>query len=239
MATDLNLGAWCVVPAAGRSRRFGGAKPKQYAQIAGQPMLWHTLERLAGHPRILGLLVVLASDDREWPVPTQIHGKPVRTVSGGAERSDSVRAGLDALPAEVAAEDFVLVHDAARPCVAGPAITRLLDSASVGEGGLLAIPLHDTLKRVDAENRVLRTEYRAGLWLAQTPQMFRRGALSAVLALAQGDAEITDEASAMERYAGIHPRIVAGHSSNLKVTTATDLLVAAAILTEKGSQWVP
>lgn len=235
MATELQLCAWCVVPAAGRSHRFGGVRPKQYAQIAGQPMLWHTLERLAGHPRILGLLVVLAPDDHAWPVPTQIHGKPVHTVSGGAERADSVRAGLDALPAGVAAEDFVLVHDAARPCVASPAITRLLDSAGAGDGGLLAIPLHDTLKRADAENRVLRTESRAGLWLAQTPQMFRRGALSEALAQAQGDAAITDEASAMERYAGIHPRIVAGHSSNLKVTTATDLLIAAAILTGEGS----
>ncbi len=238
MVTDLELCAWCVVPAAGRSRRFGGAIPKQYALIAGQPMLWHTLERLTGHPRILGVLVVLAPDDHEWPVPTQIHDKPVCTVSGGAERSDSVRAGLDALPAEVAAEDFVLVHDAARPCVVSLAITRLLDCAGVGDGGLLAIPLHDTLKRADAEDRVLRTESRAGLWLAQTPQMFRRGALSEALALAQaqGDAEITDEASAMERYAGIHPRIVAGHSSNLKVTTATDLLIAAAILTGESSQ---
>ncbi len=236
MATDLELCAWCVVPAAGHSRRFGGAIPKQYAQIAGQPLLWHTLERLAGHPRILGLLVVLAPHEHEWPVPTQIHGKPVRTVSGGAERSDSVRAGLDALPADVAAKDFVLVHDAARPCVATSAITRLLDSVGAGDGGLLAIPLHDTLKRADAEDRVLRTESRAGLWLAQTPQMFRRGALSAALAQAQGNAEITDEASAMERYAGIHPRIVVGHSSNLKVTTATDLLIAAAILTGESSQ---
>jgi len=223
-------GFWCVVPAAGRGMRVGGDRPKQYLPLAGRPLIEHTLERLAAHPRVAGLLVVLAADDPLWPGHVQLRGKPVRTVAGGAERSDSVLAGLDALPAEVAAGDFVLVHDAARPCVRHADIDRLLDLAGAADGGLLGAPLRDTLKRADARGRSVATEPREARWRAFTPQMFRRGPLAAALreAARRGLAP-SDEAMAME-LAGHAPLLVEGAEDNLKVTTAADFALAEFLL---------
>jgi len=221
---------WCVVPAAGSGRRFGGEVPKQYLPLSGKPMLLRTLERLAACSDIGGLMVVLAADDTNWPRIREISGKPVRTAIGGAERSASVLAGLAALPAEVAVDDFVLVHDAARPCVAASDIARLVKLGIDAGGALLAAPLRDTLKRASAQGCVERTEPRERLWRAQTPQMFRRGELTHALeaAHAQGLA-VTDEALAME-HAGHRPLLVEGAEDNIKVTTPADLALAEFLL---------
>jgi len=221
---------WCVVPAAGRGTRVGGDSPKQYLPLAGRPLIMHTLERLAAHPRIAGLLVVLGAGDTHWPGIDMLDGKPVLTAVGGTERSDSVLAGLDALPASVSARDFVLVHDAARPCVRLADIDRLIDHAGADEGGLLGAPLRDTLKRADAAGRSLRTEPREQRWRAFTPQMFRRGALSDALREAsRSGTPVSDEAMAMER-AGHAPLLVEGAEDNIKVTTAADFPLAAYLL---------
>ncbi len=227
-------GLWCVVPAAGRGLRVGGDCPKQYLPLAGRPLILHTLERLAAQPRIAGLLVVLAASDPQWPGLAELGGKPVRTAVGGAERSDSVLAGLDALPAEVADVDFVLVHDAARPCVRLADIGQLIEQASRTDGGLLGAPLRDTLKRADELGRSELTEPRERRWRAFTPQMFRRGELAAALREAAGrGVKVTDEAMAME-LAGFAPLLVEGAEDNLKVTTAADFALAEFLLPRTG-----
>jgi 2-C-methyl-D-erythritol 4-phosphate cytidylyltransferase len=221
---------WCVVPAAGRGTRVGGDCPKQYLPLAGRALMLHTLERLADHPRIGGLLVVLAADDARWPGIESLGGKPVRTTVGGGERADSVLAGLRALPPEVAEGDFVLVHDAARPCVRTADIERLIDAAAVGDGGLLGAPLRDTLKRADEHGHSRLTEPREQRWRAFTPQMFRRGQLVAALAAAAREGVVvSDEAMAMER-AGHAPLLVEGAEDNIKVTTAADFALAEFLL---------
>jgi 2-C-methyl-D-erythritol 4-phosphate cytidylyltransferase len=228
-ATDTVL--WCVVPAAGHSTRVGGDTPKQYLPIAGKPLLLHTLERLAAHPRIAGLMVVLAADDRCWPGSSQLQGKPVRTTVGGKERADSVLAGLAALRADVIDEHFILVHDAARPCIGASDISRLLDLGIAAGGGLLAAPLRDTLKRADVRNRVAATEPRESRWRALTPQLFRYGELVQALQAARTACiAVTDEAMAME-HAGHRPLLIEGAESNIKVTTPPDFALAEFLLT--------
>ena len=219
---------WCVVPAAGHGTRFGGEVPKQYADLLGRPLLLHTLERLAAHPRVAGLLVVLAADDRRWPGLTEIAGTPVRTAIGGSERAASVLAGLRALPASVAADDAVLVHDAARPLLCADDLEALIRRGlRHADGALLAAPVRDTLKRAGDDGCVAATAPRAGLWRALTPQLARRGDLERALqaAAAQGIA-VTDEAMALERI-GLHPLLVEGSDDNLKITTPADLAYAA------------
>jgi 2-C-methyl-D-erythritol 4-phosphate cytidylyltransferase len=227
MASDA---LWCVVPAAGRSTRVGGNVPKQYLAIAGKTLLLHTLERLAAHPRIAGLMVALAADDACWPGTSALSGKPLLIATGGGERADSVLAGLRALHDKVTDSQFILVHDAARPCVAHKDISRLIDLGIPAGGALLAAPVRDTLKRADAHARVLATEPRDTRWRALTPQMFRYGELVAALdsARAAGVA-VTDEAMAMER-TGYAPLLVEGEESNIKVTTRADLALAEFLL---------
>jgi 2-C-methyl-D-erythritol 4-phosphate cytidylyltransferase len=221
---------WCVVPAAGRGVRAGGDRPKQYQPLVGRPLLDHTLERLAAHPRIAGLVVVIAADDPHFSAVDAIGGKPLITAIGGGERSDSVLAGVLALPPAVAQDHFVLVHDAARPCVRADDITRLIDQAGSGEGGLLGAPLRDTLKRADAGCHSTATEPREGRWRAFTPQMFRRGALAHALALAAAEGiVVSDEAMAMER-TGVMPLLVEGSEDNIKVTTPADFALAEFLL---------
>ena len=235
MSTDGSL--WCVVPAAGVGERFGSATPKQYAMVNGQAVLWHTLRRLGSHPSIAGMVLVLAADDELWrdhlgnagdaDHPTS---RPVHLAIGGYTRADSVLAGLEAVPPEVGPDDFVLVHDAARPCVRHEDISRLIDEVGDGDGGLLATPLGDTLKRADLQQCVAATEPREAYWRAQTPQMFRRGALTAALSAARvAGMAITDESMAME-HAGVAPRLVAGSEDNIKITHRVDLVVAGYLL---------
>ncbi|MBX3692738.1 MAG: 2-C-methyl-D-erythritol 4-phosphate cytidylyltransferase [Dokdonella sp.] len=221
---------WCVVPAAGRGARFGAEVPKQYVSVAGKPLLRWTLERLAAHPRVAGIVVVLSAGDRWWSADEHIGGKPLLTATGGDERADSVLAGLVALETRVADDAFVLVHDAARPCVRDADITRLVELGSGAGGALLAAPLRDTLKRADADGRVAATEPRESRWRALTPQLFRRGELAAALARARADgAVVTDEAMAMERV-GYRPLLVEGSDDNIKVTTPADLARVRALL---------
>ncbi len=193
-------------------------------------MILHTLERLAACRRIAGLLVVLGAHDGLWPGIESLHGKPVRTTTGGAERCDSVLAGLDALPANVSADAFVLVHDAARPCVRLADIERLIERAGAADGGLLGAPLRDTLKYADAHGQSERTEPRDRRWRAFTPQMFRRAALAAALRVsAASGTAVSDEAMAME-LAGTAPLLVEGAEDNIKVTTAADFALAEFLL---------
>jgi 2-C-methyl-D-erythritol 4-phosphate cytidylyltransferase len=221
---------WCVLPAAGKGVRAGGDRPKQYQPIGGRPMIEHTLERLAAHPLIAGLVVAIAADDRHFAAMDSVGGKPLVVATGGGERSDSVLAGLLALPPSVSDRDFVLVHDAARPCVRAADIARLVELAGQGEGGLLGAPLRDTLKRADAACHSIDTEPREGRWRAFTPQMFRRGPLVRALRLA-GEAGIvvSDEAMAMERL-GVAPLLVEGSEDNIKVTTPADFALAEFLL---------
>ena len=201
--------------------------PKQYLTIAGRSVLLHTLTRLARHPRIAGLMVVLAADDALWSGLSELEGKPVRTASGGAERVDSVLAGVRALPDSVSADQPVLVHDAARPLLRAEDVERLVRAGLAHAGGaILAAPLRDTLKRAGGDGCIVATEPRVGLWRALTPQMARRGDLERALSAAeQARVPITDEAMALERI-GLQPLLVEGGEDNLKITTPADLAYA-------------
>jgi 2-C-methyl-D-erythritol 4-phosphate cytidylyltransferase len=221
---------WCVVPAAGRSTRVGGDIPKQYLPLAGKPMLMQTITRLAAHPRIAGVMVVLAANDKYWAGMQTLRGKPVRTAVGGDERADSVAAGLEALGDKVEDSQFILVHDAARPCVRAQDIDRLIELGVPAGGAILASPLRDTLKRAGSDGRVVVTEPRESRWRALTPQLFRFGELRKALRLAKSAGiAATDEAMAMER-AGIRPLLVEGSDDNIKVTTAHDFALAEFLL---------
>jgi 2-C-methyl-D-erythritol 4-phosphate cytidylyltransferase len=223
--------SWVVVPAAGSGARFGAGLPKQYQQLAGEPLIAHTLARLLAHPDIEGAMVALAADDMHWRTFALRFDKPVLTCIGGANRADSVLAALRALPDAVADDALVLVHDAARPCIRHADLDRLLKAANDDAvGALLALPLRDTLKRVDGQERVIATESREHLWRAQTPQAFRRGALTHALEQARkAGIAITDEAMAMERL-GLQPLLVEGSEDNIKITVAADLALAERIL---------
>ena len=217
-----------LVPAAGGGSRMGADRPKQYLDLAGAPLLAHTLRRLLAEPRLARVLVVLAPDDVwfdrfDWPRDVRLEILRV----GGATRAESVRNGL--LHAGAAADDWELVHDAARCCLPPDALDRLIDTLQADPvGGLLALPVADTLKRETSGQRVAQTVSREGLWLAQTPQMFRAGMLA--LALDRPlDRAVTDEASAIERL-GLVPRLVTGDALNFKVTWPHDLVLARAVL---------
>lgn len=228
-------GLWVVVPAAGRGLRVGGQVPKQYLPILGRPLIRHTLERLARHPRVDGIMVALGADDAHWPGWSELAGKPVRTCVGGAERADSVLAGLAALPASVREKDWVLVHDAARPCLRHDDLERLLDHGCAHDvGAILATPVRDTLKRANRYGAIAQTEPRERLWRALTPQLFRRAALARALESArEAGVQATDEAMAFERL-GLAPLLVEGAEDNIKVTTVADLALAEYLLVRMG-----
>lgn len=222
---------WALVPAAGSGRRFGGEVPKQYLQAAGKPLIAHALEALLAHPGVDGAVVALAAGDPLWPGWTALHGKPVVACIGGGERADSVLAALQTLPANVAADELLLVHDAARPNLHAGDIAKLVDAANTcADGAILAAPVRDTLKRRDANARIAATEPRDGLWRALTPQAFRRDLLRRALEAARADGiNVTDEAMAVERL-GLQPALVEGREDNLKVTTPADLALAEFLL---------
>jgi 2-C-methyl-D-erythritol 4-phosphate cytidylyltransferase len=221
---------YLVVAAAGGGTRVGAAVAKQYVVVHGRPLIAHALL----HLRALDAartIVAIAPDDRQWSdaFAQGMHVDVARC--GGATRATTVRNAVELLAAECRADDFVLVHDAARALVPADALARLVaELADDDVGGLLALPLADTLKRADDDTppRSAGTADRRGLWQAQTPQMFRFGKLHAALQL-PANADCTDEAQAMER-AGHRPRLVRGSAYNLKVTIADDLAIAAAIL---------
>lgn len=208
--------------------------PKQYLPLVGQPVMVHALTALLDHPRIAGAVVAISADDEHWPevAATLAPTKPLRIVAGGVERSHSVLNGLVALREWAAPEDWVLVHDAARPCLHRDDLDRLLtELADDPVGGLLAVPVRDTLKQADVAGRVVATVDRSSLWHALTPQLFRLGALHEALsaALARG-LTVTDEAAAMEA-AGFAPRLIEGRADNLKITRPEDLALAEFYLT--------
>jgi 2-C-methyl-D-erythritol 4-phosphate cytidylyltransferase len=227
--------SWVIVPAAGRGARFGGEVPKQYLDLLGRPLIEHTLRALLAHPSVSAAMVVLSAGDALWPGWHALEGKPVRTCLGGAERADSVLAGLRALPATVAGDDWVLVHDAARPCVKALDLTRLFAALKTDPvGALLAAPVRDTLKQAGGDGRVEATVPRGAVWRAFTPQAFRRDSLTRALDAAErAGVRVTDEAMAMERL-GLKPLLVEGSEDNLKVTTPADAAVAESILRRMG-----
>ncbi|WP_312919968.1 2-C-methyl-D-erythritol 4-phosphate cytidylyltransferase [Stutzerimonas nitrititolerans] len=216
---------WVVIPAAGVGSRMRADRPKQYLPLAGRTILEHTLDCFLGHPGLRGLVVSLASDDPWWPSLGCATDSRVRRAEGGAERADSVLSGLRLL-GELGAgtDDWVLVHDAARPNLIPEDLDRLLTAlADDPVGGLLAVPVRDTLKRAGPDGRVLETVDRSVIWQAYTPQMFRFGALQAALAGALAErVAITDEASALE-WVGQSPRLIEGRADNLKITRPEDL----------------
>jgi len=242
---------WLIMPAAGAGRRFsesasaraaapadragapapGDPVPKQYAQILGRTLIEWALAPFAADARCAGIVLALAPGDPHWPRIAKRVGARFETVTGGSERCHSVRAALGALAGRIAAEDWVLVHDAARPCLARADVDRLLaDCAAHPAGGLLGAPAADTLKVRGPDREVERTLERRGVWRALTPQMFRYGPLCAALDAALGSGRIpTDEAQALE-WAGERPLVVSGSPFNIKVTTAEDLSLAAALL---------
>ncbi len=231
------LAFFALIPAAGSGTRMAGEQPKQYLPIAGQPMLWHAVNAVCVPP-VETVFVVLARQDPMFAAcDWSGFGERVEPLyCGGETRRDSVYNGLVAAMAAVDADDWVLVHDAARPCVPRADVERLIAECAADEiGGILALPVPDTVKRVAKDEagaqRVAATEDRSQLWLAQTPQMFRAGLLAQALLedLARKGGAATDEAAAIERL-GLKPRIVAGSRQNLKVTYPEDLAIAQAIL---------
>jgi len=229
---------WAIVPAAGTGKRMGAEIPKQYLTIGDRTVLEHTLDTLLSCQRIAGVVLVLAHEDEHWAqIRHRYSERALETVAGGAERYHSVLNGIGHLLAMHAKEDdWVLVHDAARPCVRREDIEQLINTLEDGtEGGLLGVPVADTMKRVDAEVRISGTVDRSGLWHAYTPQMFRAGALRAALqqAINKGQ-QVTDEANVME-LAGYRPRMVQGARDNIKITVPSDLPLAAFFLQSRNA----
>lgn len=225
---------FAVIPAAGTGSRFGGDTPKQYLPLNGAPLIRHTLQALLADARIERIAVILAPDDTTWSaacLPLQSAARISLVREGGATRADSVINGINWLKNNIQLdyEDWVLVHDAARPCLHPDQLACLIDTlVDDPVGGLLAIPVADTLKRADQATRVDATVDRRQLWQAQTPQMFRMGQLQHALSV--GDRTMmTDEASAIEQL-GQRPRLVIGSLTNLKVTYPEDLALASVIL---------
>lgn len=220
---------YAIVPAAGSGSRFGAEKPKQYLDLLGRPLIFHTLAALVACPAIERVWVVLAPDDPWWPrYDWSELGPKLETVAcGGATRAESVGNGLRAAAMVAADDDWILVHDAARPCLDQAMLAALFaELAADPVGGILAVPVADTIKRADDAQRVAATEPRDGLWQAQTPQMFRYGLLREAL---DGTRAVTDEAGAIEAL-GRKPKLVRGDATNLKVTYPADLALAAMIL---------
>ena len=232
---------WIIVPAAGGGVRFGAATPKQYADLAGRPVLLRTLERLAVLDAA-AIVVALAPDDVRFDELIGARSDVLPLRCGGVTRGATVRRALQAIAPRCGDDDWILVHDAARPCVPRECLARLVQElADDAVGGLLALPLADTLKRAAATGdppRIMRTEEREGLWLAQTPQMFRHRLLAAAHRL-DAAGRCTDEAQAIEALAATGvcemPKLVRGSPANVKITHPDDLALAAAILRMQGA----
>jgi len=224
-----------LIPAAGAGERMARATPKQYLELLGRPMLYHSVNALLANGRIDTVFVVLAPGDGEFRQHAwgEFGERIAPLYCGGATRHDSVLNGLVAASSTAQPDDWMLVHDAARPCLGQQELQRMLDALATDEvGGILAVPLADTLKRADPAGRIQTTEPREHLWQAQTPQMFRHGLLLHALSRT---AKMTDEAGAIEAL-GLKPKLVQGSATNLKVTYAEDLQLAQTILARFGRQ---
>ncbi len=233
---------WALIPAAGHGKRMDEGMPKQYRLLDGWPVILHTLERLAAHPRIAGFTVCLSPDDCCWASMPAALDKPLNTCAGGETRMHSVLKGLHAMHASGEDQGYVLIHDAVRPCLPEQCLDEVIKVGTKDDhGALLALPISDTIKRVavqgqmdaDAQQQgsqslqcVSETVGRDGLWIAQTPQVFKTGLLRQALEQAiQGAESINDEASAME-IAGYSPHVVLGSPANFKITYEADLALA-------------
>ena len=232
---------FAVIPAAGSGSRMGNSLPKQYLALAGRPMIYHAVHTLCVSPEISSVFVILSPEDREWLKYdwSEFSSKLVVFNCGGETRAMSILNGLKAASEEsfIDNDDWVMVHDAARPCLSEELLKKLLDELSDDAvGGLLAVPLSDTLKRGGTNNRVQKTEPRKDLWQAQTPQMFRYKLL--LDALCKPDSKtMTDDASAVEAL-GLCPKLVLGDVSNIKITYPKDLVLAELILrAQKGENY--
>ena len=225
---------WAILPAAGKGTRMGIDLPKQYLPFRDSCVLDYSARLFIHHPKITALVVVIAEDDPNWSETRTATSENVRTTPGGVERCHSVLNGLEALESEAAAEDWVLVHDAARPCLRIDDLNKLIDTLFDHDvGGLLATPVRDTMKRGDAGNHVIETIDRDQIWHALTPQMFTYADLKAAIDQALADEFIvTDEAQAIE-LTGKQPMLVEGHTDNIKITHKQDLATAEMLLTQQ------
>ncbi len=221
-----SINFWAVVPAAGVGKRMNADRPKQYLELAGKTVIEHTLLRLLSAEVFTAVAVAISEEDPYWPdLDVSVH-KKIITAAGGKERADSVLSALKAIRTVASDDDWVLVHDAARPCITTIDIHHLIDSLKTDEiGGILALSSHDTLKSVQADNIIVGTLDRSHIWRALTPQMFRYGLLKNALEVAEGNTAITDEASALELQ-GMQPKIVEGRPDNIKITRPEDLALA-------------
>lgn len=220
---------FALVPAAGSGSRMGSAQPKQYLTLLGQPVIRHTLSTLCAISELEAVFVVLSPDDEEWSRHdwSALGDRLVVLRCGGETRAESVSNGLRAIAGRVGGDDWVLVHDAARACLTSAHVRALIEGVgSDGAGGILAVPVADTLKRSTSDRHIETTVSRDALWQAQTPQMFRHAQLLDALEKCPA---VTDEASAME-FMGVHPRLVMGDATNLKITYPLDLQLAGWIL---------
>jgi len=222
-----------LIPAAGYSVRFGGTTLKQYAHVMGQPVIAHSIEAVKRHPAVVSLTVALAPDDGIYDELVAPRYPDVFTATGGDSRARTVLNVLAAILQRNPSSEWVLVHDAARPCLTRQDLVRLLDRVGSDPiGGLLALQVTDTVKR-GVDFRVEQTLRREETWLAMTPQMFRVGALRKALETHAKTHEVTDESAAMERM-GLKPLLVAASPTNIKVTTRGDFTIAEAILRSQG-----
>ena len=236
MSSNKGVEYWAVIPAAGSGSRMRSRRPKQYLPLSGRRLLEWSLAPFLSSRWIAGVVVVLAADDRRFPKLEAARHPKLHRASGAAARAGSVLAGLDivAQHCTVPRRTFVLVHDAARPCLHWSDVEKLRDTASDRNGGLLAVPAVDTLKQSTA-GRARLTLDRSQVWQAQTPQMFRLDLLRAALKTSlDRDIEITDEASAME-HAGYRPKLVEATPGNLKITYPQDLRLAEFWLAQRQS----
>lgn len=224
---------WVVIPAAGVGRRMKTNTPKQYLLLNNKTVLEHTLAVFDAHAAVSEIVVAVSKEDEYWVDLDIKLSKPLHKVSGGKERCDSVLNGLIYLENKSATDDWVLVHDAARPCLRQDDLSLLLNTLQSDEvGGILAVPVRDTMKRSDNDKVINKTVERENLWHALTPQMFRYGLLKDALESAIKNGEtVTDEASAIE-FAGKKARLVEGHADNIKITRPEDLALAAFFLTQ-------
>ncbi len=231
---------WAVLPAAGIGRRMGSNIPKQYLSIDGAPLLLHSLRRLSAVKKIEKIVVVIHAEDSRWAELEESikdeFGNRIITVMGGDERYQSVLNGLTALTEFAGKDDWVLVHDAVRPCVRTSDIENLIQKVSLHSiGGLLGSPVDNTLKQVDKELTVIETVDRESYWNALTPQMFRFALLKeSIQTVVISGEQVTDEAAAME-VAGFKPIMIAGHKDNIKITVEADLVLASQILKNQAS----
>ncbi len=225
-----------ILPAAGSGSRFGSALPKQFTLLGQDMLVVHTLRALLQEPRIQKIHVVLDPEHQNLISWSQWQGRVQPCPGAGASRAETVRNAVEHLRQHYSADTWVLVHDAARPCVSASALARLLDTLwNDPVGGLLAIPVADTLKRQDPTLRVLTTVDRSGLWAAQTPQMFPLQLLAEALQRVSSLEQVTDEASAIEAM-GLQPLLVMGESTNIKVTYPADQRLAQWLLFQGQSE---